>query len=171
MSQTSYALNTQLGKEGQIADFGKQNDLVSKVDIADAGGVPVGKMLIMDASGADRAKLPAASGDIAIALLAGIAVLSQTLESQLPAGSAAIWPKNYEIPVMRKGRVLVKPEVSVNVGDPVFIRYASGAGGTQVGAFRKDADTATAAAAPAGSAIWVSGTDATTGLATLEINL
>jgi hypothetical protein len=46
--------------------------------------------------------------------------------------------------LLRDGRIYVAVEQAVVAGDPVFVRYATGAGGSQRGAFRKDADTATA---------------------------
>lgn len=45
--------------------------------------------------------------------------------------------------VLSFGDVYVLPEQSVSVGDPVFVRFSAGVG-EQVGAFRKDADTADA---------------------------
>ena len=47
-----------------------------------------------------------------------------------------------------EGDIAVNGEEAVNAGDQVYIRYASGSGGTQLGAFRKSADTTTAAAHP-----------------------
>jgi hypothetical protein len=47
--------------------------------------------------------------------------------------------------IVRRGLVWVTVEENVSDGDDVYVRYASGGGGTQLGAFRKSADTATAA--------------------------
>jgi hypothetical protein len=38
--------------------------------------------------------------------------------------------------VMVKGRIWVMSETTADVGDPVFVRYAAGVGGTQLGAVR-----------------------------------
>lgn len=48
------------------------------------------------------------------------------------------------VSVMRKGAMYVISEELVVAGDPVFVRVVAGAGGTQVGALRKSADTASA---------------------------
>jgi len=47
-----------------------------------------------------------------------------------------------------QGTVAVLVEDAVQSGFPCFIRYAAGAGGTILGSFRSDDDTATAAAQP-----------------------
>jgi hypothetical protein len=51
----------------------------------------------------------------------------------------------------------------------VFVRFAAGGGGSQLGAFRKSADTATAVALP--GAIYKSSQATPGGLALVEINL
>jgi hypothetical protein len=57
------------------------------------------------------------------------------------------------------GYVAVTVEEAVNAGDPCFIRYAAGAGGTQLGAFRKTVDSTTAVAHP----VWYYETSAALG--------
>jgi len=52
------------------------------------------------------------------------------------------------VPVRRLGRIWVLVEEAVSNGNQAYVRFASGAGGSQLGAFRKSADTATAAALP-----------------------
>jgi hypothetical protein len=47
------------------------------------------------------------------------------------------------VPVLRKGRVFVLTEETVTYDDAVYVRYASGGGGSQAGSFGDDADTAT----------------------------
>lgn len=46
--------------------------------------------------------------------------------------------------VLEFGDIWVLSEQAMAVTDKVFVRYAAGAGGTQLGAIRKDADTLTA---------------------------
>lgn len=41
--------------------------------------------------------------------------------------------------------IYVTPEEAVTPADPVYVRFAAGAGGSSLGRFRKSADTATAA--------------------------
>jgi hypothetical protein len=63
----------------------------------------------------------------------------------------------------------VRVEEAVLPGDPVFVRFAAGAGGTGLGAFRKSADTGSAAQVPNG-AVYM--TTASAGsLALVEVNL
>jgi hypothetical protein len=72
--------------------------------------------------------------------------------------------------VVRKGRIWVRIEETVVVGDAVFYRFAAGGGGTALGRFRNDADTATCAALP--GATWIKGgTVALGAIALLEVNL
>jgi hypothetical protein len=48
------------------------------------------------------------------------------------------------VPVLVRGAVWVETEDACSAGGSVFVRIGAGAGGTQLGAFRSDADTATA---------------------------
>lgn len=50
----------------------------------------------------------------------------------------------YSCAVLENGDVWVTAEQAMAVTDKVFVRYAAGAGGTQLGAIRKDIDTASA---------------------------
>jgi hypothetical protein len=59
------------------------------------------------------------------------------------------------VPVITRGRVFVLAEETVVVTDTPFARFATGTG-TQKGAFRNDADTATAAT-PANSRFFQGG--------------
>ena len=62
-----------------------------------------------------------------------------------PTGS----PKNATAPfkmmsLVHSGDMLVEVEEAVTAGDPVFFRHTAGAGGSTLGIFRNDADTASA---------------------------
>lgn len=70
--------------------------------------------------------------------------------------------------LVRNGRIWVVTEEPIVVGDAVFVRHTTGGGGTQIGAFRNDADTATAQSVPEAS--WLK-SGSTTGIALLQINL
>lgn len=65
-------------------------------------------------------------------------------ERTYPAPSALLYPPNSEIGVVRRGKVWVPCEQVMALSDTPFVRYAAGAGGSQLGALRKDADTASA---------------------------
>ena len=70
--------------------------------------------------------------------------------------------------LLRNGRIWVVVEETIVVGDAVFVRHTTGGGGTQIGAFRNDADTATAQTVPEAS--WLKGSS-TPGIALLQINI
>ena len=69
--------------------------------------------------------------------------------------------------VLRKGRIFVVVEEAIALTDSVFFRHTSGGGGSQLGAFRTDADTATADQLT--QAKWLSVTSAA-GIALLDVN-
>jgi hypothetical protein len=53
-----------------------------------------------------------------------------------------------QVPMVEQGGIWVFTEEAVVDGDPVYVRIASGAGGSQIGAFRNDADTASCVLVP-----------------------
>lgn len=61
---------------------------------------------------------------------------------ELAAGCSVAAAASCEL--MAEGAIYVTFEQAMTPDDLVFVRYASGAGGTQLGSVRKDADTATA---------------------------
>lgn len=91
-------------------------------------------------------------------------------EHQLAEAGVSSVASLAEASVLTKGRVWVKIEETIAVGDPVFVRSAAGGGGSEIGAFRNDADTATAIELTSG-ARWVQGGTAAEGVALLELNL
>lgn len=70
--------------------------------------------------------------------------------------------------VMERGRVFVEVEDAVAAGEPAFARFVAGAGGTQLGAFRSDADTASADAIPG---LMYKTSASAGGIAELSVNL
>lgn len=92
-----------------------------------------------------QCKLPASSGDVAKGL--GLAPSRVSHDAVFPSGGTAGF--TYQIgdtvgAVIGTGWVTVEEDVSAQ--DAVYVRYATGGGGSQKGAFRKSADTSTAAA-------------------------
>ena len=159
--QTTY---TNLAPEGLLGlsteDFTRFVDTVVPQAV-----VKIGKMLVADTTAGkarNAAKLPAAAADITKPAAMGIVMWDQSREG------GSDWPALRPTPVMRRGRIWVLAEGALTRWTHPFIRYASGAGGTELGSFRGDADTATAAQCP-----WVIVlTDATAGnLALVEISL
>lgn len=87
----------------------------------------------------EAAVLPAADG----APLVGITLHSHVYDVPEQMGEIGVKPKN-TLNVAANGSVWVRTESAVTPETPVFCRFAAGAGGTQRGAIRGDADTATA---------------------------
>jgi len=50
-----------------------------------------------------------------------------------------------DVPVLTAGGIWVYSEEAISDGDPVYVRVASGSGGSVLGAFRNDADSASCA--------------------------
>lgn len=159
MSQTSYSIDQSALVAGQLAD-------ASMVECDSAVNslteVPFGKLVVAGAS-EGLGKLPTATGDVTTkGLVLGVSVKSHAMEST-PSGD----PKYVLGSVMsclKKGRIAVKVEEAVAVGDPVVVRFA--AGGDGLGSFAK---TAGAAHAALDGAKWVKGASIG-GLAVLEVN-
>lgn len=160
--QLSYSASMPVGYPGMIADTNTgSRHIVSCVNPSVA--IPVGRCVARGTDD-DHVKLPTTSAEVTAAR--GIAV--QDWLSEITVSDVQTYPVKSAVGVMRQGRIWVTVEEAVNDGDDVFVRFASGAGGTGLGAFRKSADTATAVALP--SAKYVT-TAAAAGLAIVEINM
>jgi len=116
---------------------------------------------------AGKGKLPTTSGEVAKGL--GVAP-SRVHDSVFPSGGTAgvTYQIGDTLGAICRGRVWVTVEEAVDPMDPVYVRYDTGAGGSQKGAFRKSADTSTAALLS--GARFLTGA-AANGLALLDINL
>jgi hypothetical protein len=171
MPQLSYSINLQaVSYPGQPADLSMQKDVLSGQAVAAA--LPYGVLVVLDSAnsaGFDKiaAKLPSLAADITTSgQPLGVVVADQARAQD--ASVLTQYPQNSVVPVMRKGRIWVRVEEAVVDGDLPFVRFASGAGGTQLGAFRKSADTATAAALP--GAVFRSAASAG-GYAVIQLNI
>lgn len=139
--QTTYGFDYPVAFEGMLADL-NDNEIRSGV-LEGAVNIPFGVALKKGATD-DGWVLPSAGTD----LIEGISVHSHSRDN---FGFSALTPTNAGVKpqqnfnVLRDGTIYVKVEQAVVRGDVVFFRFAAGAGGTQLGAFRKDADTASAA--------------------------
>jgi hypothetical protein len=56
------------------------------------------------------------------------------------------WPAGSMVSILRRGHIWVVTETAIAEQAQLFCRYAAGAGGSVLGAFRNDADTSTAGA-------------------------
>lgn len=158
--QTSYAIDQSAGLPGQLADAGHQ-DVVSAINSATA--VPFGKLCVAGAS-EGLCKLPGAATDVTNkGLVLGVSVKTHAIESSLSGDPQ--YPVNSVPSLLRKGRIYVKVEQAVAIGDAVYVRYA--AGGDGLGSFGNTAGTTERALLDGAS--WVKGAGIG-GLAVLEVN-
>lgn len=128
-----------------------------------AGALPVAVCVCQDERHPDKqaVRLPRQASDVTSGRAIG-AVLSDVAKI-----SGVQFNPYTMVPVLESGRCFVTVEEDVKKGDDVFVRYASGSGGSQLGAFRKSDDTSTAAQLP--RAIY--DTDGSAGgLAVLKLN-
>ena len=154
--QSLYNTAPAVAIEGMVADSSRQLDVLSR---AANDAIPAGRLVVRQAEG--KCKLPVATGEITGGTALGVAMYDALR-------AAAPYAINDMVPVIHGGRVWVKVEEAVTEGGAVFVRFASGAGGTGLGAFRASADTATAVALP--GAVYRSSASAN-GLAIVELNL
>jgi len=132
MSQTSYSNTMTAAFAGMLADTGR-NDIFGALQAEASLEIPFGVM-VCKGTGDNDAKLPAASD----AKLIGVLVHSHAYEPRTDLGTTGVKP-GATLNVMNRGRMHVLVEETVVREDRAYIRYASGAGGTQLGAFRKSA--------------------------------
>lgn len=138
MSQTFTVFPLPQGLAGQIVDS-LDSDCLSIVS-ADTLDMPFGVMVAKGNSDVNGI-LPNGSGIIPIGVLALSFVYDNGPNGSLSA--VGLRPQAM-MNVMRRGRIWVLVEENVTAYDRAFIRFTAGAGGTQLGAFRKSADSASA---------------------------
>lgn len=135
--QTTYSLNAPEGVLGLCTeDFTKYVDTVIP-----QVSVKTGKLLTADKTAGkvrNAAKYPSSAAEAAKPGAMGIVIWDQTREGGVD------WPALRPLPVLRRGRIWVQAESAIARWTHPFVRYASGAGGTELGSFRADADTSTA---------------------------
>lgn len=144
MPQTSYAVTLSPAIPGMKADAGYDR-VSSKVNL-NAAPIPFGVFVKeLTATFLNGTDVMGTAAD----RIAGITVKSDArpVEAILALATDAI-PNAGIFDCMEMGAVWMRAEQVMVPGDPVFARYASGAGGTMRGVVRKDADTATAVAVP-----------------------
>lgn len=164
MAQTTYLARMPVAFAGMKADSG-EDDCVTRANAEASAEIPFGVAVCRQTTSDTKVILPAASGDIAN--LAGVVVHSHEYAPNVEIGTTGVKPK-VPMAVMQRGRIWVTVEEAVAVGDRAFVRFATGAGGSQKGAFRKSADTATAAECK--GMVYRSAASAS-GLAILEIDM
>ena len=127
--QTSYPSANDLGLEGMIADLAQRT--VDSLTNEESSAVPFGRGVIAGTDD-DQFKLPSGAANV----MRGITVHSQATEDPTDDGIAS----EETAGVMVEGRIIVTPETTIAIGDPVFLRWTAGAAGEVAGRFRNDAD-------------------------------
>ena len=127
--QTTYPVTNDLGFEGMIADLAQRTS--DSLANEETSAVPFGRGVIKGTL-ENQFLLPSAQADVML----GITVHTHATEDPDDAGIAA----KETAAIMREGRVIVTPETTIAIGDPVFLRWTAGAAGEVAGRFRNDAD-------------------------------
>ena len=167
MSQLAYTIDQAAGRVGAIADSSPIQDHESFVNAA--AEVKFGCVVTRGAASNLIIHPAAAAGITDEKLVRGVVVASHEMESQ-PGAATPGYVVGSVVPVMRKGRVWVLAEDAITEGTSiVHVRYAAGAGGTQLGAIRGSAVASETALLP--KAKWKTNTSAVNQLAILEIDL
>lgn len=114
--------------------------------VAQDATAPFGAGVVRDdraAVSGKQCRLPRLSTDVTAGLFLGV-LAANTSKSPASGG----WEAGSIPDILRMGHIYVLVEGTGTEGAPLFVRYAAGAGGSQLGAFRTDADTSTAVAIP-----------------------
>jgi hypothetical protein len=134
MAQTSYSVNPEVGYRGLLADPNRDAFIIPMANGA-AAAQGFGIMVKRDATNPEEQfDIFSAAGQKPL----GITVHTHAQEDPSltdPAGIALLESAS----ILRRGRIWVRVEEAITVGDPVYFRHTSGTG-TEIGAFRNDAD-------------------------------
>lgn len=123
---------------GQEYDLG-YNHVVSMLAAED---IPFGAYVAITAE--SQCELPDSAGEVNPPAGGGIALLDHTKGSPRDGLTVPGYKQGDMVRVLVRGAACVLSEEALAIGDTLFVRQAAGAGGTQKGAFRNDADTASA---------------------------
>ena len=135
--QTSYEFKPRPAIEGNIDN----NSLLELVSKSAENEIGFGRAVVRGTDLDNQVKLPAG----ATPNFFGIAVRILGLQNpNSGSGERVSYLDKESVAVGTSGYFWVYTEQAVNAGDPVYYRHTAGAGGTDLGRFRKDADTATA---------------------------
>ena len=129
-----------------------------------SAAIPFGVFVVVDANDENSCKPPSATAEVTNRQVVGVTAFTQTRE-QTDEGYAL----NTEVNAVSHspGRWVICEQAMV-ASDQVFVRFAAGAGGSQLGAIRKDADSASAVGITNCNVLEY---DSTLGLALIALNL
>ncbi len=137
--QTVALADNVIAREGMV----ETNMFVSSFANTDAAGLPAGRFVVRDVTDINSIRVPVLTGEVTGLLIEGVSIWLPSREPQDPE-----YAEFDMVSVLRMGRIWMVAEDAVTITDQVFVRFASGGGGTELGTVRSDADTATAVAQP-----------------------
>jgi hypothetical protein len=149
-TQTSVPIKPNVGAPGLLYDVSDNVDIITLIA---ATAIPFGAFVFENADG--FCSVPALTGNVTAgtASMRGIAAIDHNKYSG----------EGYDIGdavrVVRRGRIWVLTDAAANLAfnAALFVRFAAGAGGAVLGAFRGDADTATASSPPVSMSVFHGG--------------
>lgn len=149
--QTAHDYDMATARAGMKADTG-YGDTISRLS-EESAGAAAGTYVCPGTDPETQAVLPAAAVDITDGDGLGVVRYDSSKEPARTAAAVADgneYDDEQSLPLMRKGRiwVLCDAAASIAFGDAVYVRYVAGAGGTKLGTFRQNVDTASAALLP-----------------------
>jgi hypothetical protein len=150
--QTVHAINMPVAFPGLVADSGITQDVISRL-VEDAAGAKVGTLLVPGTDAEKQAIVPTTSAEITDGTGLGVVMYDASKEPATSAAAIAAeneYDDEQSVPLVTKGRVWVLCDAGATIvaNSQAFVRFTAGAGGTRLGTFREDADTASAAALP-----------------------
>lgn len=153
IAQTTYGKFFATQIVGGIFDPTFFMDIITGIDIfasaPDTSGVLFGAVVVNDGTTVVPAnftsepqtnkivKLPSVAGDLTtLSNIMGVVLYSPLIENDAAFISPVFngYPQNYPMPVMKKGRCIVKPENTVTAASGVYVRYAASTNGSVLGA-------------------------------------
>jgi hypothetical protein len=135
--QTTITAEPAIGAPGQIYDSGPFHDIVSLIAQED---IPFGCAVTINGQ---YCELPDNSGEVTGQL--GVAVKDASKPGPgVYTPTIGGYKAGDVVSVMKSGRIWVATETALANGAAPFVRFAAGAGGSQQGAWRNGADTASA---------------------------
>ena len=135
--QTEYLLDPIRALSGNI-----ERTSVADTDSKIAeGNIKFGRAVVAGTNAKIQVKTPVG----ATPKFLGVAVRDLARENFLDGEERTYYKEKDTLSILRSGYINVEIEAPVSIGDPVFYRHTAGAGGTELGIFRNDDDTATCA--------------------------
>lgn len=165
-TDTPILIESDVDSDFTYSDSAGTGALVETVLVAHNQSAPAGVFVCVDERAARGSldfavRLPRASADITGSKRFGITTKTRGSESASYSGQCMV-------NCLVDGRIWVTTEEAVTAGDPVYVRYAAGVGGTQLGAIRKS-DPGSEAALLANAKFMTDGSAA--GLAVVQVDI